>query len=49
MDDLLFAEDGASVQATEKVDVDFSPAFMNIEQGQLSARELLLPERLRDT
>ena len=35
MDDLLFAEDGASVQATEKVDVDFSPAFMNIEQGQL--------------
>ena len=35
MDDLLFAEDGASVQATEKVDVDLSPAFMNIEQGQL--------------
>lgn len=25
MDDLLFAEDGASVQATEKVDVDLSP------------------------
>ena len=31
----MFAEDGAAVQATEKVDVDFSPAFMNIEEGQL--------------
>lgn len=28
MDSLLFAEDGACVQAAEKVDVDFSPAFM---------------------
>lgn len=35
MDNLLFAEDGASVQATEKVDVDFPPAFMNIEEGRL--------------
>lgn len=35
MDSLLFAEDGACVQAAEKVGVDFSPAFMNIEQGQL--------------
>ena len=35
MDSLLFSEDGACVQAAEKVGVDFSPAFMNIEQGQL--------------
>ena len=43
MDSLLFAEDGACVQAAEKVDVDFSPAFMNIEQGQLMLGNFYYP------
>lgn len=47
MDDLLFAEDGASVQATEKVDVDLSPAFMNIEQGQLLLGNFYYPNDTR--
>ncbi len=48
MDDLLFAEDGASVQATEKVDVDLSPAFMNIEQGQLLLGNFYYPNDYED-
>lgn len=43
MDNLLFAEDGGTIQAAEKVDVDFSPAFMNIEQGQLMLGNFYYP------
>lgn len=43
IDDLVFAEDGGTVQATEKVEVDFSPAFMNIEEGQLLLGEFYYP------
>lgn len=43
MDTLVFAEDGAHLQATEMVPLDFSPAFMNIEEGQLFAGNFYYP------
>lgn len=43
IDNLVFAEDGTTVQATEKVSLDFSPAFMNIEGSQLFAGEFYYP------
>jgi hypothetical protein len=43
LNNLLFAEEGAHIQATEKVDLDFSPAFINIENGQLYTGEFYYP------
>lgn len=43
MDDLIFAEDGQSVKATQLVNLDFTPAFMNIEEDQLLAGNFYFP------
>lgn len=43
MDTLVFAEDGQSLQATEVVNLDFTPAFMNIEDDQLLAGNFYYP------
>lgn len=43
IDNLVFAEDGDTLQAVEIVALDFSPAFMNIEGGQLFAGEFYYP------
>lgn len=43
LDTLIFAADGDHLQATEMVPLDFSPAFMNIEDGQLYAGNFYYP------
>ena len=43
MDDLVLAEDGQTLTATEQVDLDFTPAFMNIEENQLLAGNFYFP------
>lgn len=43
MDDLVLAEDGQTLKATEQVGLDFTPAFMNIEENQLLAGNFYFP------
>lgn len=43
MDDLVFAQDGQTLKAVERVGLDFSPAFLNIEENQLLTGEFYYP------